>query len=83
MSPRFAYLAALRVFSWLALLARSDGVKDAEFLILRHQVAVLQRQSRRCGFHNVSTGGLPIMKASRTRAGTSGQTGHIKNDLDR
>jgi putative transposase len=44
MSPRFAYLAALRVFSWLALLARPDRVKDAEFLILHHQVAVLQRQ---------------------------------------
>jgi hypothetical protein len=34
----------LRVFSWLALLARSDRAKDAEILILRHQVAVLQRQ---------------------------------------
>ena len=40
-SIRFAYLAALRVFGWLALLARSDRVKDAEILILRHQVAVL------------------------------------------
>jgi hypothetical protein len=41
---QFAYLAVLRVFGWLALLARSDRVKDAEILILRHQVAVLQRQ---------------------------------------
>ena len=41
---RFAYLAALRVFGWLALLARSDQAKDAEILILCHQVAVLQRQ---------------------------------------
>ena len=44
MPLRFAYLAALRVFGWLALLARSDHAKDAEILILRHQVAVLQRQ---------------------------------------
>jgi putative transposase len=43
-SLRFAYLAVLRVFGWLALLARSDQAKDAEILILRHQVAVLQRQ---------------------------------------
>jgi transposase InsO family protein len=43
-SIRFAYLAALRVFGWLALLARSDRVKDAEILTLRHPVAVLQRQ---------------------------------------
>ena len=41
---RLAYLAVLRVFGWLALLARSDRAKDAEILILRHQVAVLQRQ---------------------------------------
>jgi putative transposase len=37
-------LAVLRVFGWLALLARSDRAKDARILILRHQVAVLQRQ---------------------------------------
>jgi hypothetical protein len=43
-SRRFAYLAVLRLFGWLALLARSDRAKDAEILILRHQVAVLQRQ---------------------------------------
>jgi transposase InsO family protein len=43
-SLRIAYLAVLRIFGWLALLARSDGAKDAEILILRHQVAVLQRQ---------------------------------------
>src|ERR1022692_1885305 len=46
MTLRFAYLAVLRVFGWLALLARSDRAKDAEILILRHQVAVLQRQVR-------------------------------------
>src|ERR1017187_6456246 len=44
MTLRFAYLSVLRVFGWLALLARSDRAKDAEILILRHQVAVLQRQ---------------------------------------
>jgi putative transposase len=41
---RFAYMAALRIFGWLALLARSDHAKDAEILLLRHQVAVLHRQ---------------------------------------
>ena len=38
-------MAVLRVFSWLALLSRSDHAKDAEILIVRHQVAVLQRQT--------------------------------------
>ena len=41
---RFACQAVLRLFGWLALLARSDRAKDAEILILRHQVAVLRRQ---------------------------------------
>ena len=43
-SLRFAYLAVLRVSGWLALLAGSDCAKDAEILLLRHQVAVLQCQ---------------------------------------
>jgi hypothetical protein len=42
-SLRFAYLAVLRMLGWLALLARSDRAKDAEILILRHQLTVLQR----------------------------------------
>ena len=44
MSLRFAYLAVVRIFGWLALLTRSDRAKDTEILILRHQVALLQRQ---------------------------------------
>jgi transposase len=44
MSLRFAYLTVLRMFGWLVLLARSDRAKDAEILILRHQMIVLQRQ---------------------------------------
>jgi putative transposase len=42
---RLAYMAVLRVFGWLALLARSDRAKDAEILLLRHQLAVLQRNA--------------------------------------
>jgi putative transposase len=44
-----AYLAVLRMFGWLALLARSDLAKDTEILILRHQLAVLQRQVKTSG----------------------------------
>jgi hypothetical protein len=43
---RFAYLALLRVLGWMALLARSDLAKDTEILVLRHQIAVLQRLCR-------------------------------------
>jgi hypothetical protein len=36
------YLIVLRVFGWIALLARSQASKDAETLALWHQLAVLR-----------------------------------------
>ena len=44
---RLAYLLMIRVFDWLALLARSDISKDVEILVLRHEVAVLRREIAR------------------------------------
>ena len=37
----------IRVFGWLLLLGRSQASKDAEILVLRHEVTVLRRQVAR------------------------------------
>ena len=37
------YLIFIRLSGWLVLLGRSSASKDAELLVLRHEVAVLRR----------------------------------------
>lgn len=41
---RMIYLLATRVLAWLVLLCRSSAAKNAEILLLRHEVAVLRCQ---------------------------------------
>ena len=36
-----------RILAWLVLLARSSAAKDAEILVLRHEVAVCRRAAPR------------------------------------
>jgi hypothetical protein len=41
------YLIMIRVFGWLLLLSRCQASKDAEIIVLGHQVTVLGRQVAR------------------------------------
>jgi putative transposase len=47
MPIRLLYLMFARICSWLVLLSRSAASKDAELLVLRHEIAILRRAQPR------------------------------------
>jgi putative transposase len=47
MTIRLLYLIFCQLLDWLGLLARGQASKNADLLVLRHEVAVLRRQVTR------------------------------------
>ena len=47
MALKLTYLTFAKLLGWMVLRIRSDTTKDIEILVLRHQLAVLQRRTPR------------------------------------
>jgi putative transposase len=47
MTLRILYLILCQLLGWLGLLARGQASRNAEILVLRHEVEVLRRQATR------------------------------------
>ncbi len=47
MATKLIYQLPVKLLSWIVLRARSDTTKEIEILVLRHQLAVLQRRTPR------------------------------------
>jgi putative transposase len=73
MCLRFVFLLITRMVSWLRLSQREETRKTAEILILRHQLAVLQRrQPRRPGLDWAERALLAILLAVIPKARRQG-----------
>src|SRR4051812_15287939 len=68
-----------RMLSWLALLARADAVKDAEILVLRHEVAVLRRHNPRPTLNWVDRALLSALSRLHTGRSATAAAGVTEN----
>ncbi len=80
MSLRLLYLIFIRLCGWLILLSRSSASKDAELLVLRHEVAVLRRTHPR---RRLDWADHPVADLSRERIQRRAILGGLLNENER
>jgi transposase InsO family protein len=68
----FAYLAVRNLFALVWLLARPHRSKELEILVLRHELAMLRRQTRQPRLTRADRGLLPALSCSLPRAAWAG-----------
>ena len=72
MALKLIYLMFAKLPGWMLLQIRSDTTKDIEILVLRHQLAVLQRRTPRprlCWADRALTAALARLLPARRRRG--------------
>jgi hypothetical protein len=74
------YMTFTRVMGWMVLLARSDTAKEIEILVLRQQLAVLQRGTPRRGMSWADRALRAALTRLATHAPTSRVARHARHD---
>src|SRR5260370_37187477 len=80
MSFRLLYLIFVRTIGWVALCARSCASKDAELLVLRHEVAVLRRGNQKPKLDWADRAIIAALRGCRSHSGRNGlwaASGHV------
>jgi putative transposase len=77
---KLIYQMLVKLLSWIVLCARSDITKEIEILVLRHQLAVLQRRTPRPRISWSDRAMIAALTPTTTRSSPSRIPDHERGD---